>query len=486
MKRRSNQTQGSRISKVMGKTLKMKGMGPPHSEQQKLIQYLFKPDWEIIKQVDLVCGRGYGKTLIAIDVACRALSSGPNEVGLFLEPDWNRIVRVFLKKWFKHVPKELYTINKGERCITWINGALLFYGPRNVTGSYSQAEDAQVGQDTSFIIDDEAALRCSYYMYGNNMGTIRVPSPHRFYLTVSTPRVGPYKRLVTSKGHYMFRGKSEDNPYLPPNFVAQLKMTMSAEQARRELEGEFISLEGRIWKTAHYEPVDQEKTDEENSSFSWPHGNRHDQFTRFDPKRPWWLFCDLGGANGAYVVVQQTAAEYRGRELFSGPVWVAVADLCPSSDANASRAFQILKTHFGTPVCVVAGKDVNTRDAVQGRTVAYFANQIWGNVGVIPVDESVYSKQIQYDRLSFLMQSASGHRRFCIARDFAALDPESRRGVREMINEDEWPPEDRRRPSDFLPKNRDNIVQHTRDALLMGTVAVMSPPDWTYHSDPAA
>ena len=472
------------LNALRKKPLKMRHMGPPHRKQLALLQELFEPDPDHVKQIDLVCGRGFGKSLVAIDIACRALSLGPFMVGLFLEPDWNRVNRVFLKKWKIHVPPHLYELNKGERCITWINGALLFYGPRNVTGSYSHAEDAQVGQDTSFIIDDEAALRCSYPMYGNNMATIRVASPVRFYLTVSTPRVGPYKRLVTGKGHRMFRGKSADNPYLPKNYVEQLRANMSAEQARRELEGEFISLEGRIWKTAKYqEPDPDDKNDE---TFGWPNGNRHDAFVSFDPKRPWWLFCDLGGRTGAYVVVQKTEPEYRGRKLFAGSVWVAVADLCPTIDASASRAFQMLRKHFGTPTTVVAGKDIKTHDGVIGKTVAYFAQQVWGSVNIIPVDESVYSKQIQYDRLSYLMESAEGHRRFTVARKFVSLDQESKRGVREMINEDEWPPEEQRRPSDFLPKNKDNIVQHTRDALLMGTVAVMSTPDWTYDLDPPA
>ena len=121
----------------------MRKIGPPDPKMQELLEYLFKPDRENIKLVDLCCGRGRGKSVIAIDIACRALSRGPGEVGLFLEPDWKRVNRVFLKKWRKHVPPELYTINKGEQCITWFNGALLFYGPRNITGSSLASEDSQ-------------------------------------------------------------------------------------------------------------------------------------------------------------------------------------------------------------------------------------------------------------------------------------------------------------------------------------------------------
>lgn len=451
----------------------LRGVGPLSAKQQEVVDEIFRADPDNIKQINLCCGRGYGKSVMAITIAIMALFRKPGVVGLFLEPDWKRVTRVFLKKWKQIVPKELYTLNKGEQCITCINGSMLFYGPRNVTGSQDASDSAQVGQDVDFIIDDEAAIRCSQIMYSNNMGAIRNPSDVRFYLTVSTPLVGPYQNLVTGPGHKLFRGKSSDNLYLPKNYVENLRLNMSADQARRELDGEFLTLRGRIWKTAVMDKA-------------WPNGNRHDQHTRFDPKRPWWLFCDLGSATGAYVVVQQTDADYRGRELFHDPVWVAVADLCPKDDASASRAFQKLKQEFGIPAGVVAGRDINTRDRGDGRTVSYFAQQVWGNVKIYPCDESMFSKQIQYDRLSYMMCSASNQRRFTLAKNFVSLDIESRRGVREMIDEDAWPSSDKRRVQDFLPKNKEIRVQHTRDAILMGAVQIMAPPSWLYDENPAA
>jgi hypothetical protein len=452
----------------------LKGVGPPDPKLQELIDYLFRPAPDEVKQVDLVCGRGRGKSIIAIDIACRVLSNDPNAVILFLEPDWKRINRVFLKKWRKIVPKELYTLNKGEQLITWLpTGALLYYGPRNITGSYEMSEDAQLGQDTTVVIDDEAALRCSQTLYTNTLATIRVPSDVRFYLTVTTPRIGPYQQLVTSPNHVLFRGKSRDNPYRPKGYVKTLMQNMSAEQARRELDGEFIALKGRVWKDAKYDP------NPDNKDVAWPDGNRHDMFTKYDPGRPWWLFCDLGSATGAYAVLQKTEAIYRGTQLFREPVWVAVADFCPNSDASASRAMQMLNKHFGPPAGVVAGADINKRSEVDGSTVAYFAQKIWGNIRIYPCSETLYDRQLQYDTLSYLMCSANGERKFTIARDFVSLDTDlSRRGIREMIDWDQWPPLEKRRESDFLPKTKDIVVSHIRDALLMGSVMIMRPPQW--------
>ena len=449
----------------------LRGIGPPFPKQQELIDFLFKPDPDHVKQVDLCCGRGYGKSVIAIDIACRALSRNKNAVGLFLEPDWKRVHRVFLKKWRKIVPPELYTINKNEQCITWINGAMLFYGPRNITGSSASSEDSQIGQDTSFIIDDEAALRCSEIMYTNNMATIREPSDVRFYLTVSTPRVGDYQRLVTAEEHILFRGVSRDNPYRPKNYVRDLMRNMSPDQARRELEGEFTTLRGKVWKNIEL-------------AKPWPEGNRDDIHTGFIKGSPWWLMSDLGSATGSFVVVQQRKAEYRGHRMFDGYVWVAVADFCPRDDASAARAFALLKKNFGTPVGVTAGADINTRATTDGTTVSYFAQQAFGNVPIYPCNESVYSKQVQFDNMDFLVCSAGGERRLTVAKNFVSLDPYSHRGVREMFETDEYEEMSKRNLREILPKSKTNIVQHTRDAMLMG-FSQISPASWGFGRIPA-
>ncbi|MCP4604509.1 MAG: hypothetical protein GY847_28975 [Proteobacteria bacterium] len=455
----------------------------PFEKQRNLISYLFQPDPDKVKLVDLCCGRGYGKSFLLVFVATMVLERGPNEIVLFLEPDWKRVRRVFLKKWRQIVPASFYEINKGEQCITWLRtGAELYYGPRNITGSQGAADDSQLGQDVTAIFDDEAALRCSHDMYIANLPTIREPSDVRFYLTASTPRVGAYRRLVSGKGHTLFRGHSADNPYLPDGYVEGLRAHMSADTARRELDGEFISLEGRIWKTAIYEQWDSERR---NTDCAWPNGNRNDVWTGFNPNEPWWLMCDIGSATGAFVAVQAMDASYRGRELFDGVVWVAIADFCPDSDASASRAFQRMKREFGSPVAVTGGADLNTSSSTDGRTVSYFAQAIFGpQTRILPCNERRYNKQIQYDSLSFLMCSANNERRFTIARDFVSLDPDSHRGVREMIIEDEYLPVDKRRPGDVLPKNKEVIVQHTRDALLMGSTMVMNSPSWAFDSNP--
>ncbi len=452
------------------------GLDPPVGKYLEIFNYVLREDPEV-KDVDLCCGLGFGKTVMAIQIAALTLNKNGKQRGLFLEPDWDRVNSIFLAKWIEHIPEELYTIEYGNHRIVWHNGSTMLYRPRIITGARDRARGKFKGIEFTFVIDDEAAIGFDGQQQINTRARVRAASTVRYYFTLSTPLVGPYGRFINRGDNKLFRGKTSDNHYLlarDPNYEINLRKKMSPEQARRELDGELVALEGRIWKGA-----DMEK--------SWPEGNRNDRHTRFIKGQPWWLFCDIGSATGAFAVLQQMDATVGGREIFDDPVWVAVADLCPHSDASASRAFQILKKEFGYPAAIVAGKDINKTDSGSGKLISYFAQKAFGNVPIYPCPEDAANRQIQFDLLSFMMCSAvDAERRFTVAANFVSLDLESRRGIREMIDEDQYPTPDKRRVNDILPKNKEIEVQHIRDALLMGAMMVMHPPDWNYSDNPTA
>jgi hypothetical protein len=443
----------------------------PYNRQREVLDELFAPTG-YVKKIDLCCGRGFGKTVLAILAAVKALSIDGEQVGLFLEPDRDSIDQIFLPNWEEIVPAELYHHNSTQKKITWINGSVLYYGLRNVTGSVSQRRNKYRGRNLNWVIDDEAAIACDRLQYSNTLGAIRRKGDVRFYFTISTPQLGEYRQLITSKGHTLFRGTSADNPYLPEDYISTLTEDMSADQIRREVYGEFISLEGRIWKEA----------DMQNS---WPNGTMNDEWDSFREGQPWWLLCDLGSATGAYVVVQQMPPMFRGQRIYDKPVWVAVADFCPVSDASAGRAFSLLKEHYGTPIGVTAGADVETRAITDGSTVSYFVQQAFGNVPIYPCNESVFNKQIQGDVFSGLIKRGKdGARRFTVARNFNQLDPDSRRGVLQVLEEDEYPEQGKGQFDQPFPKGNQFPLCHARDALLMG-FSQLSPPSWSYGNGPA-
>jgi len=443
---------------------------PPVGKYLEIIRCAMEPH-KGVRQIDLCCGLGFGKTLLAIQIAVLKLDRSKGTKILFLEPDWDRVDSIFLEAWYEHVPPELYRHEIGRHKIVWLpTGATLRYRPRVLTGSKSMAKDRRRGPEYTDVIDDETAIGFDRETTVNTLARVRAPGDCLTYITLTTPKVGPYGRFLKRGGNIVFKARTADNHYLlerQPDYETNLRAAMSKEQARRELDAELVALEGRLWPHADLETA-------------WPRGNRHDQWKQFRRGEPWWLFCDLGSATGAYLVVQKTNSKRGGRRLYEDDdnVWVAVADLCPMTEANASRSFQLLRQHFGTPVAVVGGKDLMTRGRVTGNTVARFVQTVWGNVDIIDCDETVLSKQTQYDMASYLVCSTENRRRFTVAKDFVSLDEDSHRGIREMFEEDAWPPEDKRRPGDVLPKNKDITVQHIRDSFIMGAGAVMSTPEW--------
>jgi hypothetical protein len=455
---------------------------PPVGKYLDILQHILEPSSEV-KSIDCCCGLGFGKTILGVQAAALTLNSQPGHVGLFLEPDWDRIENTFLPAWIRYVPDELYEIEAGKRRIIWkpTNGVLI-YRPRVITGSRLLARSRTRGIETSFVIDDETAIEFDLEQYQNTFARIRLGTDIRYYLTLSTPLVGPYGRFLERGGNKVFTARTAENHYLlkrDPTYESRQRAQMSEQQARRELDAELVALEGRIWKSAKY--------DAESPDCAWPKGNRNDIWTSFRKGEPWYLFCDIGSSTGAYAVVQCMDAVYRGMREFDDVVWVAIADYCPDDDASASRAFQRLRQEYGIPTAVVGGADMNTASNTDGRTVAYFVENIFGaGVPIYPCSERRYHKQLQYDQLTYLMCTTNGERRFTIARDFVSLDPDSKRGIREMIDQDAWPVMEKRRPNEVLPKNKEILVQHIRDALLMGAVKLMAPPVWLYNENPAA
>lgn len=446
----------------------LQGIGPPYSKQQEIMSYVLRPDPLVVKKVNVRCGIAVGKSTCGIDLATRVLSLDGNQAHLFLEPDRNRMENVFLFEWEKIVPKELYDISYGDRTIYWKpTGSRLIYWHRDIRGNKRKRANMFRGINVTSVQDDEAPEEFLLEQWQNTFNRIRTPSPVRFYLTWGTPQPGEYSMLLEQPDQKLFTGTSYDNPYLPAGYIEGMMANMSRDQIRREIYGEMIALEGRIFKDA--------LVDLDNIEHQWPEGNVHWEHRSFRKGQPWWLFADLGSATGAYTVVQREPAP----PGWGGHIWIAVADYCPQTDASAARALDRLDMEFGPPVEVVAGLDVNTKSAADGSTVANIVDQIWGYVPVHPVSEVYANKQLQFNRMEFLIrEGVNGHRRFCVAKDFVSLDKYSRRGVIPCLKEYQYRPVHERKDGEFLPKGSDQPLCHVADTLLMGAVQTMAPPRW--------
>jgi hypothetical protein len=401
----------------MGEAL-LRGVGRPYPKQQEVIDYLLKPDSKV-KQVDVCAGRGWGKTIFAILVAFMVLMKRPGIAGLFLEPDWSRVNKVFLRKWISIIPAKLYTLNKGERCITMINGSRLYYGARNVTGNKEAADDAGRGFDLSFIIDDETAIRCSYEMYVNNLAAIREPGDIRFYLTITTMRYGEYERVKGAPGHILFKGRTADNikphGYLEPEFEQMLRASMPPEIAARELDSEDGVPEGQIWTQFKWEP--------------WPVGNILKGY-KFQHGEPWYLVVDLGG-HGAFQIYQTPEAFHpdTGHRVLHGKLWCCVEEWLINNDKNskghggfANLLEDVVDRYCqgdprNAPERVFIGHDAPTKDSMKANSATkVLADLGWG--WTYPANKIQSSKDVQLNHMLYMMRE----RRFVVAADKDSLN----------------------------------------------------------------
>jgi hypothetical protein len=443
-------------------------VGWPHQGQQKILDMVLSHLGGVVLFLHALCGRGWGKSTVGIDLAVALLNRGPDEVGLFLEPDVPTVNETFLQEWSRVVPDHLYEINESKRKITWYNRAVLYYAPRAITGSKHRIANRFRGRNLTFVIDDEAAQGFDRRQFTTTQMCVRTRSSAGtlVYVTLSTPVIGPYVNMIREAGHILVNCPSTENPYLDPILIQQWRDTMSRQEYEREVLAMIQSLTGRLWADVDLD-------------HAWPDGNLDLDWPRFVPGEPFWIGCDIGSATGAFVIIQRAPPRW-GEDL---PRWVIVADLCPQTEGNVRRAFGIIKEHFGTPAGISAGADIDTANSVTGTSAAYFAEKIFGSIPIYPCSERTFAKQLQYDSTTALFCTATGRRRLTVAKDFVSLDPGSHRGILEMIKEDCWLDQDKRRPGDVLPKNREILVQHIRDALMMCVTMVMKTPEWDYDGD---
>jgi PBSX family phage terminase large subunit len=99
---------------------------------------------------------------------------------------------------------------------------------------------------------DEAAMM-GVDVWNIMLGRLR-EAPGRAWLT-TTPRGDNwiYDRWVRKAlpGYSMIRSSSRDNPFLPPDFIANLESAYTSRFARQEIEGEFLlDVPGALWKRA--------------------------------------------------------------------------------------------------------------------------------------------------------------------------------------------------------------------------------------------
>ncbi len=409
-----------------------------------------------------VGGRGSSKTTSGILLMIKAcLQWNIGLPHLWTEPTYKLCNDVFVREFKQLVPKGLYTFNKSDMRIDWVNGSSIDIRSRNVD---NPNKDMNRGPNYAGGVDDEQAQKCNIDTYWDTDAAIRHPKAKcLFHDTLSTPKMNDYFKLAHTEGHNLVEATSYDNPYLPPGWAEDLAKGMSKRRMEQEVLGAWTALTGLIW--------------DEWSSDKWPAGNIYPDYEH-DHNLPYYLFFDLGVGNGSWIIVQRLFEN--GHDVF-----VATAEYLPKRDGSADRLCRLIKQDYGTPSLAVCGADVNTRSQGSADTPMMFIRNHFGmGVPVTPVSGWIASKEIQHAQLSYLIKDTRAIRRFTVAEHFRSKPEEHNRGIIEMMNQDAWGDDNKARRGEFLPK--EHRLEHVRDALLYGAVATMAVPDYSLHANHAA
>ncbi len=436
----------------------------PFRPYPKQLEYLSIDRSGLDKTRDhMIGGRGSAKTTSGILLLLKScLEWNVGLAHIWTEPTYRLCIDVFLREFRKMVPVELYTLNKADMQIIFVNGSTVDIRSRNVDNPYKEINK---GPNYAAAIEDEIAYKFDRQKYWDLDAAVRdSAASHLFHSCLTTPKMNEYYDLVHDDegGQIQINVTSYDNPHLPPSFAEDLENKMGRRQAAQEVLGQWTPLSGLLWH--------------EWSNDDWPAGNRH--YHEHDHQRPFCLFFDLGAATSAFMVVQtvQPIDPTTGRELWQhDPVWVVTAEYTPKREGAADLLFNRIKQDYGTPIQVVGGADVSTRDTASGRDTAFFIRRHFG--GSVPIRAISYmdaTKEQQYNQLTYGICNGKGQRRFCVSKNLKRHDPESKRGILEMVKLDSFP-DDKRPYSDMWSRLKEGRLEHIRDAAMYGAIYMFPP-----------
>jgi hypothetical protein len=280
-------------------------------------------------------GRGGGKTLIAALLMLESATTFNRGLPhLWSEPTYRDWIRVFMRTWSMLVPRDLWTFNKSDMCVTLsprIGGATIDLFSRHSRDSESEPR----GPTYAGAVSDEVAKDANGKIFKLVAPLLRDPGAKLlWHLSITTPRPGWYAQLLRASNDDKIRWSSYDNTYISKAVFDGFSVDMTEDERRQEIFAEHVSLAGLVWSEYKDAPS--------------PAGNRHPH--KFDPRQPWSLACDIGNRS-AWLVMQTVASS-------SGPVDVIVAEYQPDHGDTTAMIDRISRD-YGYPSTVVAGSDAS-------------------------------------------------------------------------------------------------------------------------------
>ncbi|HEX8584619.1 MAG TPA: terminase family protein [Allosphingosinicella sp.] len=195
----------------------------------------------------IVAGRGFGKTRAGAEwVWARARADPAARIAL-VAATIDEVERVMV-----HGESGLLATARGHEAPRWIQtrGLLLFpSGAQAFAFSAERPEKLRGPQHHFAWCDEFAKWRCLEDAWNNLVMGLRLGERPRAILT-TTPRPVPLlKRILALPGCAVTRGRTEENPHLPRDFIAAMREQYAGTRlARQELLGELLEdFENALW-----------------------------------------------------------------------------------------------------------------------------------------------------------------------------------------------------------------------------------------------
>ncbi len=444
-----------------------------------------------VSRTNYVAGRAGAKTTGGVLLLLDTVKAMPGLTGYWSEPRHGDIDKVFMPALERIVPSTLWQrVNKqGYRYIQWWNGHRTDLVARNVD---NRNKKVGLGPNYAYGIDDEAADMFDAQKFAHMHNAIREPkAPYLFHDSLSTPQLnGYYPYCHLPKAHTIY-ATSYDNPFVSDEAIDDMVAGMSPEMVEQEIMGKWMQLTGRMWKNFIEKP--------------WPFGNIIEGM-EFDVDEPWSLWCDFGGAQSAFQIVQWVDPLFKGKRVMAGRIPVCVAEITPNNmnfeDVLEDCIIPIYckgDTDKNRPFKSAVGTDVATPGLGAPSCARLFRNLGWDFVA--PKVSRELRKQnclaalCNNRKLPGTLEHVT-ERRFCVAanKDRRGIyqiakqhyGERKQRGILNMFRNDTFPdPSSRDVFNDDKKTAGINAVEDDRDAWGYG-ISVFHPQPWAKSSKRAA
>ena len=214
----------------------------PHVGQKQIIKQFADSHH---KYGVVVCGRQFGKSLLAQNVLLYWLANNANTNGCWISPIYKQARKVF-DEMVESCKPIITKSNKSELSITFINGSTLIF-------LSAERPDGIRGFSFHYMVVDESADIKEEAMTASILPTLSVLG--RKCLIISTPKGKNWLYQWWLKGneenpHYIsFKGVSLDNPHADKAFIEECRKSYPTSLFKQEFEAEFADSGNDVFKS---------------------------------------------------------------------------------------------------------------------------------------------------------------------------------------------------------------------------------------------